>query len=113
MNADQGTLDLGVGYRERPEPRRLARRAHPATSKAAAVEVLGEINDLQAKTLDLVRSNPGRTVSELADIANARDPRTIGRRLPELLEKRRVRRALDGDRCSVTGRMAARWWAVD
>lgn len=118
MIPEQTTLDLGLGYRDLNQPKRanpkaLARRNDPATSKAAALEIIDHLSDLQAQTLDLVRLHPGRTVSELADLGNIRDPRKINRRLPELLKMGCVRRKLDGERCSITGRTAGRWWAVE
>jgi predicted HTH transcriptional regulator len=83
--------------------RTLARRDDPETSKIAAAEIVPQLGELQAWVLDLVQKDPRRTVSEMAEGLNLRDPRQIGRRLNELRKAGRIREA--GKRqCSITNR---------
>jgi predicted HTH transcriptional regulator len=91
-----------------PAARELARREHPETSHKAARKVASKLPKLHAEVLEYVRQNPNRTCSELADIAGARDPRRVGRRLPELEAKGMLKRG-PARRCTITNRDAATW----
>lgn len=95
----------------RGDAKKLARGTHPDTSHEAAKSILAKTPWLQTWVLGLVTDRPGKTTNEYAaGVGNAmvRDPRTIGRRLPELEEMGYVRR---GEAvCSITGRKAATWW---
>jgi len=90
-----------------PDAKALSRRTDPATSKAAAVAVLPRIGDLQAKVLEVVRANPGRTRNELAAVMGWH-PSEVSKRLPELERVGLVRRGAERD-CNVTGRSCAVW----
>lgn len=92
--------------------RALARRTDPQESRAAALDIAPRVNQVQRDVLAMVRKHPGCTVSELASYFGARDPRRIGRRLPELERKGLVVREL-GQPCTVTGESAARWMLLD
>ena len=47
-------------------PKHLARRDHPETSKEAAESIVEQLGDLQVWALEQVRSHPRETVSEMA-----------------------------------------------
>ncbi len=94
------------------DARKLARRDDPPESKAAAAEIAPYVESVKQDALDLVDRYPDRTVSELATLFDARDPRQIGRRLPELEADGLVVR-FRGDPCSITRRAAARWRLTD
>ena len=89
--------------------KKLARASHPKTSHKAAKEILDDLAKLQAWTLAAVIANPGLTTNELADVLGLRDPRKIGRRLPELAKKGQIRRG-ESRACDVTGRDATTWF---
>jgi len=94
-----------------PDPVPLARRTHPEESKAAARHIVQKLGDLQAEVLAIIKEYPGHTVSELARIWRMRDPRHIGRRLPELASQGFVYK-VGSRKCEVTGRSAAVWAAT-
>lgn len=94
-----------------PEGLPLSRAADPETSHEAADKIATDLPKLQNLALAKVWRWPGRTVSELAELADARDPRSIGRRLPELERKGLVRRG-DARKCGVTRVNAATWWPI-
>lgn len=86
----------------------LARKTDPPESKKAAAEIIVKIPKLQADVLEMVRRYPDRTTNELAQIFDMRDPRKIGRRLPELAADLRVVKT-GSRKCNVTGKTAATW----
>jgi hypothetical protein len=91
--------------------RELARREDPPESHAGAEYVEGDrLGELQAEALAAVRRSPGLTAMELAARECPTDTRRIGRRLVELERRGDVRRGKGT--CSITGRPAARWYAV-
>jgi len=94
-----------------PDPKPLARRNDPLESKEAAKEVVKTLAEKQAWALHCIQSRPGWTVNELAEWLDLRDPRRIGRRLPELV---RMGRAYKGGTriCRMTGKNAAIWFPV-
>jgi hypothetical protein len=89
----------------------LARRSDPPESKQAAREIALHLPRLQGEVLKMVAWYPTRTVSELAEIYNERDPRKIGRRISELVAAGKVYKS-DSRRCSVTGKTAGVWRTV-
>lgn len=97
-----------LGFFERGERRALARREDPATSHEAAEAIAGRLPTLQQEVLALVIRHPRRTCSELADLGGYRDPRKVGRRLPELEALGMVKR-LPKRACAVTKTPAAVW----
>lgn len=123
MIPEQTTLDLGLGYRDLSQPKRanpkaLARRNDPATSKAAAKQIAPSLSRLQRRTLDVIREHPGRTSQELARAVGDRDIRTLNRRISELKKSGRIVARTENDdgtktKCSITGCSAARYWAVE
>lgn len=94
------------------EAKKLARREDPPESHAAAEAIVPKLGELQAWVWDLVDANPGLTCNELAAKVAERDPRTIGRRLPELLRMGEVAKG-ESRVCSITGRTAATWYVVE
>jgi len=89
----------------------MARKCHPSTSAEAAVYFAPKRRGSQLRALGFVSNNPGKTANELALIAEDRDSRKIGRRLPELEKEGLVTRG--GPReCQVTGRNATIWFTV-
>jgi hypothetical protein len=88
--------------------RPLARTTDPATSKAAAREIVDRLPELQRFALRAVENYPGRTANELSEALGLRDPRTLNRRLGEVEAAGLVRRAAPR-RCAVSGRTAATW----
>ena len=91
--------------------RRLARTDDPSTSKLAAAEIVKSLGRLQRWVYELILQHPDMTVNELAERAGARDPRMVGRRVPELERKDLI--ASPGSRkCSITGHEAKVWVAV-
>jgi predicted transcriptional regulator len=89
----------------------LSRAADPETSHLAADEIAQSLSRRQQTALAVVIRWPGRTVSELSELNDCRDPRTIGRRLPELERQGLVRRE-DARECRITGRLAHTWRAT-
>ena len=101
----------GLGWLSRPlESRRLRRNSDPETSHVAARAVAsdGTAAKARAETLAAVTRWPMLTTSELAHNACVRDPRFLGRRLPELERAGQVVRH-PARECAVTGRKAAVW----
>jgi hypothetical protein len=91
-----------------PAAKELARRNDPEESKKAAREIVPRLNFLHYQVLAMVTKNPDHTVNELAEFYRSRDPRRIGRRLPELAAQGKVFKS--GSRqCTVTHRTAATW----
>lgn len=89
----------------------LHRSGSPATSAEGAAYILPKLKDRQVRAFRFVQKNPGKTATELSNIAEDRDPRTIGRRLNEL-EKLGLITRCKARPCSSTGRNAATWEAV-
>jgi len=105
MKRDTKTLDLLDAL---PSTKKLSRAEHPETSKAGARDVIGRLPDLYREARELVARWPGSTASELAQHAGHRDPRHVGRRLPEMVRLGVLKRC--GPRtCKVTGRSAETW----
>lgn len=90
------------------DPKPLARRNDPVESKQAAEYIVSRVGYLQGEVMALVRRHPGQTVNELSELFHQRDPRRIGRRLPELLRLGCVTKGTSRP-CTITGRMAATW----
>lgn len=101
--------DIRETIASQEEFRRRRREADPETSNIAARKVAPHLADLQRDVLALVKQHPGRTAMELARIYGGPDCRTIGRRLPELVEQGRLSRG-DPRACEETGREATTWW---
>lgn len=95
-----------------PDARPLARRSHPATSHAAAREIVSVVAQLQRWAANCVRSAPGLTQRELGARFCPDDLRRIGRRLNECAELGLVRRG-QVRKCSISGRSAETWWPVE
>lgn len=89
----------------------LARRSHPVTSAMGAAHAASGLRLAQERALTFVARYPGRTGRELASLSGDVDTRTIGRRLPELVERGLLERG-DSRKCSMTGRMATTWYPV-
>jgi len=92
--------------------RPLSRRGHPNTSQEAAQYMQSKLRATQLYALRMVRENPGKTANELSVIANERDNRKIGRRLPELERMGLIIRK-EPRPCEVTGRNATVWDVVE
>lgn len=92
-----------------PDPATLARKSHPVESKDAAEAIGPRLAALRAETLGYLTMAPGLTTNELAAKFNLRDPRHIGRRLPELCKLGEAHRG-DPRPCRITNRMAATWY---
>jgi predicted transcriptional regulator len=89
----------------------LARADDPITSHLAAKELVEDpekLGKLYGEVLSLLRRNPDKTTNELAQLSGERDPRRIGRRLPELERHGFVIRSAIR-RCAVTTKMATAW----
>lgn len=86
----------------------LVRSCHPETSREAAQHIQSKLRETQLRALKFVRESPGSTANELAVIANDRDNRKIGRRLPELERMGLIERG-DPRPCEVTRRNATVW----
>lgn len=95
---------------ERERAASLARRSDPGESWAAAREMTSLLPGVQRWVMGCVNDHPGLTVPELARKVGIGDPRKLNRRLPELEAKGIVRRETGGDRCRISGRLAARWF---
>lgn len=91
----------------------VARSTDPVTSHIAAHEITasGVRAEQQAQTVAAVREHPGCTMSELARRTGL-DRYMLGRRISECETAGVVFRGLKR-RCSVTGRMAEPWYAID
>lgn len=87
----------------------LSRRSDPDTSHDAADAMSRHLQDRQRRVLGIVFAAPGRTTSELAASYEYRDPRMIGRRLPELERMGLVYRGTPR-RCEITGHTASVWF---
>jgi len=92
--------------------RPMARADHPKTSHEAAQYMQDKLRATQLYALRMVRENPEKTANELSQIANERDNRKIGRRLPELAKMGLIIR-MEPRPCQVTGRNATVWKAVE
>jgi hypothetical protein len=90
-----------------------ARRTDPATSFAAAVELVssGELGRQQGESLVLVRSWPGLTTWEMAG-GDAVCRYMLNRRLPELVRKGLVKRG-EPRPCRYSRRPSLTWWPVE
>ena len=88
-------------------PRRLARRSGPITSKLAAYETAanGQLGELERWAVDCVAQTPGQTQRELGAIHCPDDLRRIGRRLAAGVEAGTLHEG-NPRQCSITGRMA-------
>ena len=91
------------------DPRTLARRTDPETSRQAADEIAGAVAALQWWAVVCVRMSPGKTQRELGAIYCPDDLRKIGRRLGEAAKKGLLRRG-PVRKCSITGRNAETWY---
>jgi len=91
-----------------PEPHQLARNTDPDTSKKSARQIIRDLPRLHHEVYTMVQAYPGRTCNELAELTRARDPRHIGRRLPELEERGLIYRGREIT-CKITGHKAATW----
>ncbi len=92
-----------------PEPRQLARRSHPETSKLAAVYIIPRLKKLNGWIVSCIESTPGLTAAELESRYCPTNGRRIGRRL-DGLEKMGVIHRSGPRKCSVSHRMACTWW---
>jgi len=92
----------------KPDPRKLARTTDPATSHAAAREILPDLAGLRRAAVEAVANHPGLTATELSRAVGISDPRVLNRRLGEC-EKLGVVVRGPVRVCSVTGRSAATW----
>ncbi len=90
------------------KPHELTRKTHPQQSLRAAEEIQGSLGPLQTEAVEMVRRHPRQTTKEIAKVEGLDDNRRLGRRLPELVEAGRVRRA-GVRRCSLTNRNAETW----
>jgi predicted ArsR family transcriptional regulator len=96
---------------ESPARTALARSGDFWTSVVAARMTEKDLNEKQAWVYQVVLMATNRTVNELAEHAQVRDPRSIGRRMNELVKKGVVR--VHGTRiCRVTGRPAQTYEVV-
>lgn len=84
-------------------PEELSREAHE--------HIKPSIRDLQRTVLGYLVIAPGLTTNELASHFKLRDPRHIGRRLPEIVALGWARRG-EPRVCTVTGRRASTWYPV-
>lgn len=105
-------IDWAAEEKKLDGARKLARSSHPETSKAAARAVAGKVAMVQLEVLGMLAAHPGCTVSELAQRYGLRDPRHIGRRLPELVEAGKATRG-QARLCRVTGHNATTWFRAD
>lgn len=87
----------------------LSRPGDPEPSHNAADAITRHLQDRQRRVLALVFASPGRTTSELTAHYEYRDPRMIGRRLPELERMGLVFRG-EPRKCEITGHSAAVWY---
>jgi hypothetical protein len=95
------------------EARTLARASDPASSHAAAAEVVasGAAAAQRARVLACLRSTPGLCSDEIA-AASGLQRHAAARRCPELERLQLVRRGpMRPSR--LTGRMCLSWWPVD
>lgn len=98
------------------EPRRLARRADPATSHDAAARVNEFGGHQHELILSVLRANGPCTTFEVANHCYL-DAHKVGKRMNELFEGGRIRVVLDGvgkpmTRKTPSGRSARVWFAI-
>lgn len=107
MNAMTGDL-FAIPVRRVETP--IARKTDPTSSHLAAAEITasGARAHQQAQTIAAVRTYPGRTSQELAELTQI-DRYTLARRLPECVTAGAVRKG-EQRACAVTGRLALMWW---
>lgn len=91
---------------------RLARRADPATSHAAAemVTAIGSRQDHIGRIVRAVRAHPGRTSAELAPLAEL-DRVEAARRTADAANQGLIERG-SARVCRVKGTKAITWWPV-
>lgn len=90
----------------------LFRRSDPPESRAAARRIAPKLGDLHRWAIDVVRRYPGRTATELTELAGELDPRRLNRRLGELAKLGRLRRGQPRP-CRITDRRAATWYVAE
>ena len=96
--------------------RRMRRASDPETSHEGAKHIERHLNKLHKWTIECVRESPGLTQLELSRKYELTDPRKIGRRLSELADPTKgtpILRTEVVDRCSVSGRIAQRYYLVE
>lgn len=101
------------------QPRELARRDGPETSKEAARTFVrsGQIGKHMARALAVLKKYPGSTAAEL-DLHADRDPEfetqardgAVRKRLTDLRKAELAYISGETRKCAVTGRMAQVWW---
>ena len=94
-----------------PDPKALARRHDPVTSRLGAESIEADLPRLHRETLAAVRANPGLTQLEL-DTNYRHSTRVFGRRLNEVAKRGLIRRG-EKRKCRVSGRLAETWWPVE
>lgn len=95
------------------DPRLLRRNTDPSTSDLGAHTLSPEVlKGEMHRVWRLVRDHPGKTGTELADIAHDRDIRRVGRRLSDL---KRMGWAVGRSPrpCTVTKKECLTWWALE
>lgn len=108
---DTKVENFANAYAEEIQPKRLARKDDPDTSKEAATAILSELGSLHKWVLEVVSKYPGKTASELGQLEEQRDVRRIGRRLGELEEMKLIQRG-DPRSCTITTRNCHTWWLL-
>lgn len=98
------------------EPRRLARRADPATSHDAAARVKEFAAGQHETILSVLREHGPCTAFEVAEHCSL-EAHAVGKRMKELFDAGRIRVVLDGNGSALTrktpsGRSARVWFAV-
>ena len=91
-----------------PDPRALARRGDPTTSKLAAEEIVDKLGEDQEFALRCVRARPGPTARELDEEFAPTNPGKLWKRISELASKGLIVEA-GTRRCRTSGRMARTW----
>lgn len=93
------------------EPRTMARKGDPYTSRLAAEEITndGTASDLRRQVTYAVSSNPGLTSRELAESGTELSHENFHKRLPELERKGKVHRGKTR-KCRITDRTATTWY---
>ncbi len=91
----------------------IARANDPESSHRAAAEITasGRRQQQIAMVINMVRKFPGMTSMELAGMTGE-DRYVIARRLPEAVTAGAIVKGQQRA-CSVTGKLALTWWAVD
>lgn len=89
--------------------RGMHRRSDPVTSREAAKEAIcsGRAATQRGVILEAVRSHPGCTSAELAQLTR----HAVARRLPELAQQGLVRRG-ESRICRANGTKAVTWWPL-